>query len=146
MTNTLVWLRDFYWTHRMPVWAGGIGVAVVLWQSVMVLWIVRRLQELAHMRERLSRLADGLALLTDTTEAGLSTIVRELQQIGRRPGSRAASSRSAVARRVAAASRTGVDVATIATSEAMSESEVRLHMKLAEAATESAARGAALRP
>jgi ABC-type hemin transport system ATPase subunit len=96
------------------------------------------------MRERMSRLADGLALLTDTTEAGLSTLVREIQQLGRRPSVRAASSRNAVARRVAAASRTGMDVATIATSESMSESEVQLHMRLAEAAIESAARGAAL--
>jgi hypothetical protein len=57
----------------------GVGV-VLLVQTMLALWAVRRLDELAHIRERLSRLADGLALLTDTTEAGLATIARELQQ------------------------------------------------------------------
>ncbi len=106
--------------------------AILLVQTVLVLWAARRLDELTNIRERLSRLADGLALLTDTTEAGLATIARELQQqqAGRAPVARA--SRANVSRRVIAAVRKGEDLATIAGQEALSESEVRLHLKLAQ--------------
>lgn len=106
--------------------------AVLLVQTVLVLWAARRLDELTNIRERLSRLADGLALLTDTTEAGLATIARELQQqqVGRAPAPRA--TRAAVSRRVVAAVRKGEDLTTIAGQEALSESEVRLHLKLAQ--------------
>src|SRR5690606_25745708 len=52
-----------------------IGMVVLLLaQTAFVWWVSRRMAELAHIRERMSRLADGLALLTDTTEAGLTTI------------------------------------------------------------------------
>lgn len=105
--------------------------AVLLVQTVLVLWAARRLDELTNIRERLSRLADGLALLTDTTEAGLATIARELQQqVGRAAAPRA--TRAAVSRRVVAAVRKGEDLTTIAGQEALSESEVRLHLKLAQ--------------
>jgi hypothetical protein len=106
--------------------------AVLLVQTVLVLWAARRLDELTNIRERLSRLADGLALLTDTTEAGLATIARELQQqqAGRASAPRAP--RAAVSRRVVAAARKGEDLTTIAGQEALSESEVRLHLKLAQ--------------
>jgi hypothetical protein len=106
--------------------------AVLLVQTVLVLWAARRLDELTNIRERLSRLADGLALLTDTTEAGLATIARELQQqqVGRASAPRA--TRAAVSRRVVAAVRKGEDLTTIAGQEALSESEVRLHLKLAQ--------------
>jgi predicted flap endonuclease-1-like 5' DNA nuclease len=79
-------------------------------------------------------LCSGLALLTDTTEAGLSTIARELQhqQAGRGPAPRSAS-RAAVSRRVVAAARKGDDLTTIAGNEMLSESEVRLHLQLATA-------------
>lgn len=106
-----------------------VGV-VLLAQTVLVLWAVRRLDELNSIRERLSRLADGLALLTDTTEAGLSTIARELQQQGRTSGAQA--SRASVGRRVMAAAANGEALAAIAGDEALSESEVRLHLALAE--------------
>ncbi len=103
-------------------------------QTALILWALRRLGELAHFRERLSRLADGLALLTDTTEAGMATLARELQQSQgtRRPAAPRAASRAAVGKRVLAAVRKGEDLASIADNEALSESEVRLHLKLAE--------------
>jgi len=73
--------KEFYWIHRTAFLAGGGAVAALLLiQTGMVLWTTWRLRELSHMRERLSRLADGLALLTDTTEAGLAAMVNELQQ------------------------------------------------------------------
>jgi hypothetical protein len=104
--------------------------ALLLVQIALVMWAVRRLDELTGIRERLSRLADGLALLTDTTEAGLSTIARELQQqAGRASGAQA--SRATVGRRVVAAAQKGETLSTIAGHEALSESEVRLHLTLA---------------
>ncbi len=127
-------LTDLYWENRdMVRIAIGVG-GVLLVQTMLGLWAVRRLDELAQIRERLSRLADGLALLTDTTEAGLATIARELQQqhVGRAPAARPAS-RAAVSRRVVAAARKGEDLTTIAGNEALSESEVRLHLQLAKA-------------
>lgn len=120
--------------NRLLLQIVGVAGVVLLLQTVLVLWAVRRLDELARLRERLSRLADGLALLTDTTEAGMATLARELQQLqaGRATPPRA--SRSTVSRRVVAAVRKGDDVTTIAGQEALSESEVRLHLKLAQAA------------
>ena len=68
-----------------------------------MLWTLRRLRELSHMRERMSRLADGLALLTDTTEAGLSALVDELRKAKKAAAPRAP--RATVAKRVATAAK-----------------------------------------
>jgi len=111
--------------------AGLLGV-VLLVQSLLALWTLRRLREVGHLRERLARLADGLALLTDTTESGLSTIIREVEQLGRRHTPPAAP-RVAVARRVAAAAQRGAGIADIAGAERLSQSEVGLHLSLADA-------------
>lgn len=126
-------LTSFSWLQRDVLFAAaGIG-AVLLAQTVLMLWVVRRLDELTNIRERISRLADGLALLTDTTESGLATIARELQQLAARPAaSPRASSRTSVGKRVATAARRGDDLAAIAGKEALSESEVRLHLALAQ--------------
>lgn len=124
--------REFYWAHR-DVFRLAMAVAVVLAaQSVLLFVAFRRLSELAHFRERLSRLADGLALLTDTTEAGMNTLARELQQGARRAAPARPTTRAAVSKRVLAAVRKGEDLASIAEVEQMSESEVRLHLALAE--------------
>lgn len=133
-------VSSFYWEHR-EVFRIAIGVgAVLLVQTVLMLWAVRRLDELTHIRERISRLADGLALLTDTTEAGLATIARELQQATTaRAATPRASSRASVSKRVVTAAKRGDDLAVIAGKEAMSESEVRLHLALAQERMRSAA-------
>ena len=124
--------KDFYWLHRTLFLAGGGAVsALVLIQAGLVFWTSWRLRELGHMRERLSRLADGLALLTDTTEAGLAAMARELQPAKRKPVR--ATSQASVNKRVVAAAKKGADLSRIAHHEALSESEVRLHLKLAEA-------------
>ena len=125
-------IRDFYWEHREAFRIGMACAAVLLVQTVLVLWVVRRIGEIGHMRERLSRLADGLALLTDTTEAGLATLAREVQQQVRKPAAPRAASRATVNKRVVAAARKGEDLSQIADHEALSESEVRLHLRLAE--------------
>jgi len=130
---TLLWLKEFYWWHRPAVIGSAAATGVVLLLVVLVLVVARRLREVEHLRERLSRLADGLALLTDTTEAGLAAVMRELHQLNQRPTTRSRS-RSAVAQRIAAAATAGENLARIANSESLSESEVRLHMRLAEGA------------
>ena len=126
-------VNAFYWAHRDAFHIAMAVGAVLLVQTVLLLWAARRLDELAHIRERLSRLADGLALLTDTTEAGLATIARELQQQApARAAAPRAASRASVSKRVATAAKRGENLAAIAGREALSESEVRLHLALAE--------------
>jgi hypothetical protein len=53
-------------------------------QLVILLWTLRRLAGVVETSASgMSRLADGLALLTDTTEAGLAAIVHQyLKQAG----------------------------------------------------------------
>lgn len=128
--------NSYYWEHR-DVFRLAIGMgAVLLVQTALLLWAVRRLDELGHIRERLSRLADGLALLTDTTEVGMATFARELQrQQGPRASAPRSSTRASVSKRVVAAARKGDDLATIAGRESLSESEVRLHLQLAQRRT-----------
>jgi hypothetical protein len=91
-------VKDLYWASRGLLLVAA-GVAVVGAQGVLLLWTFRNLSELSHLRERLSRLADGLALLTDTTEAGLSAL---LEDLGRLKAGRAANGRPSVKGRTAA--------------------------------------------
>jgi hypothetical protein len=116
--------------------AGVAGMAVLLLAQIGIMaWTVRRLRELGHLRERMSRLADGLSLLTDTTEAGLQTIIRQVEHLGRTAIAVRPAPRAAVSRRVSAAARKGQPLAQIAERELLSESEVRLHLTMAGAAS-----------
>ena len=144
MTEIVLEVKEYYWAHRDVVRLAGGGAAIVLTQLVLMLWTLRRLRELSHLRERLSRLADGLALLTDTTEAGLSTIVEALRTPKKAAAPRAA--RAAVAKRVTTAARNGERIVAIAEREALSESEVRLHLALAQAQAEAEAAGRTRQP
>ena len=131
----LLWAKDFYWAHREAFRAAAAITTIALVNFSLLVWTARRLQELSLVRERVSRLADGLALLTDTTEAGLSTLIKEVEQLGgRRKTSTKTSSRTSVSKRVAAAVEKGEKVAEIATTEGLSESEVRLHLSMAKSA------------
>ena len=150
MTNELLWIKDWYWAHRDAVRVVMAVGAVAVFQIGLLLWTFRRLSELSHIRERMSRLADGLALLADTTESGLATLIREVEQIGKRrtPAPRSAP-RAAVSKRVVAAHLSGDRIPDIAEAESLSESEVRLHLALAEAARRDAnlgLRDSGLRP
>jgi len=125
--------RDFYWAHRDAFRMAAAGMVFVSAQLVILLWTLRRLQELSNIRERISRLADGLALLTDTTEAGFASILREIRQIGTQPKTTRAS-RPNVAKRVLNAARKGENLARIAEHEELSEGEVRLHLAMSDRA------------
>jgi hypothetical protein len=84
MTETLTEIREFYWANRDVMRIAAGAAVVLLTQTVLVVWALRRLRELGHLRERLSRLADGLALLTDTTDAGLTALIREVERLNAR--------------------------------------------------------------
>jgi hypothetical protein len=131
--DSLLWVKDVYWAHRDAIRAGVAITVIALVNGSLLVWIARQLQQIALIRERVSRLADGLALLTDTTEAGLSTLIKEVEQLGGRRKASKPSSRTSVSKRVAAAVEKGEKVAEIATTEGLSESEVRLHLSMAKA-------------
>lgn len=97
-----------------------------------LLWRVsRRLGREARINERLSHFAEALALLTDTTEAGLSNVAAQLDSSSARRAPRAVS-RAATSKRIVTAARRGRSIGEIARSEAVSESEIRLHLEMAD--------------
>jgi hypothetical protein len=132
MSGLLLEIKDFYWAHREALGILAAGLVFVCAQVVILLWTLRRLQELSNIRERMSRLADGLALLTDTTEAGLAAVAQQVEQLGRKAKSVRSSSRPSVAKRVVDLARKGERITRIAEHEALSESEVRLHLAMSK--------------
>lgn len=108
----------------------GLG-GMTLLQSVAlgVLLKQRRNLDLSRLEGRLSRFAEALALLTDTTQSGLASIAGELERAGRRPAP--AASRATTSKRIVTAVRRGRTVQQVAADEQVSESEIRLHLGLA---------------
>ena len=87
------------------------------------------------------RLDDGAVFRASAAEVG--ALASELEQIGRRKAAvPRASGRTATARRVVAAARSGEGVAKIARTEALSESEIRLHLALADSQRKDTTHGA----
>ena len=108
------------------------ALTVIVFAQTVALWrISRGMTGVARLGERLSRFAEALALLTDTTEAGLANVANELEQAGRRRASRAAA-RATTGRRISSAAERGRSVEEIAAFEALSESEIRLHLHMAD--------------
>jgi hypothetical protein len=112
---------------RVEFWA--LAAANVA-QLVVLAWFVRRVREMAQIQGRVARLTDAMTLLTDTTEAGLTTLIREME-LSRRQNVARTAPRASVARRVMAAHDTGQDLASIACDEALSEGEIHLHLAMA---------------
>ena len=113
------------------VYALGVLTVIVFAQTVALWRISRGMAGVARLGDRLGRFGEALALLTDTTEAGLANVANELEQSGRRRASRAAT-RASASRRISTASVRGKSVEEIAAFEALSESEVRLHLHMAD--------------
>jgi hypothetical protein len=115
----------------MPM-AVGAAVAAMAWlnllQLVLLVRLKRRVGDNERVNERLDHFAQALSLLTDTTEQGLENVAGGLQTLGRRMATRGGT--RATGRRIADAARGGRPFAAIAADEAMSESEVRLHVGL----------------
>ncbi len=114
-----------------------LGGAAVLQLALMVqLWRTSRAAGRGH--RRIEQLTSALELLTDTTESGLVNVAAELTRVGARPIA-PTSTRRATTERIAAAIDAGRPVAEVAADESLSETEVRLHLGLHEAAPRSRA-------
>ena len=96
----------------------GLAAAVIA-QSIVIVRVTRALQSFGRFGDRIAHLAAAMELLTDTTEAGLGNVA-----VG--------SSMAAAAKRITSAARRGGTIPEIAANELLSESEVRLHMTLAQ--------------
>jgi DNA-binding NarL/FixJ family response regulator len=118
---------EIYW------FAGGAVLVAALMASFRVQLLQQR--RLARLDERMAHLSAGISLLTDTAEGGLRDIALEIERLAA-AGAKASrpKARAATQRRVSTASRRGRSVQDIAAKEKMSEGEVRLHLKLADAA------------
>lgn len=110
----------------------GLG-GMTLLQSVAlgVMLKQRRHFDVSRLEGRLSRFGEALALLTDTTQSGFASIAGELalERTGRRPAP--AASRAVTSKRIVTAVRRGRTVQQVAADEQVSESEIRLHLGLA---------------
>jgi hypothetical protein len=104
-------------------------IVVSVFQSWLLLRLVRRMGHIGRFDERLSRCAQGLSLLVDTSEAGFAMLGSELAKLTAAPQPQA-SSRSTT-RRIVAAAKRGRDVPEIAAREGLAEGEVRLRMHMA---------------
>lgn len=121
------------WTLPTPMMAAvtGLGVfgLVQLVQLVLLWRLARSSKVAADALARVERLTAALELLTDTTEEGFVNVATELERLGARPVA-PQSTRRATTKRIASAARKGQSIAAIAVAEAISESEVRLHLGL----------------
>jgi hypothetical protein len=108
----------------------GLASLVVV-EGLAIVTLSRSVRKVSRVSEKIAHLNSALVLLTDTTEAGMASIAAELERIGTLERSSTAVNRGATSRRIAAALLNGHSLEQIAASEALSESEVRLHMRLA---------------
>lgn len=133
MTELLTNLEELYWQNRDGVLLGAVFLGSFCVPLALLVWVMGRMSELSAIRERMSRLADGLALLTDATEAGLAALAAARAELPQQTvrNSRA-TTRASVAKRVIAAARKGEQISSIAERETLSESEVRLHLALSD--------------
>lgn len=107
-----------------------LGASSLL-QLVLIGILLRRQPhlDLSRAEQRLAHFGEALALLTDTTQAGFTSIAAELERAG---GRRAlVTNRAAATKRIVGAARKGRSVQDIAATEEVSESEIRLHLGLA---------------
>jgi len=109
-------------------------VAALVSVSVVQIWLlwklVRMMGHIGRFDDRLTRCAQGLSLLVDTSEAGFAMLGSEVSKLTAAPQPQA-SSRSTT-RRIVAAAKRGRDVPEIAAREGLAEGEVRLRMHLAD--------------
>jgi hypothetical protein len=96
-----------------------------------LLWrLVRLMGHIGRFDERLTRCAQGLSLLVDTSEAGFAMLGGELGKLTAAPQPQATS--RSTTRRIVAAARRGREVPEIAAQEGLAEGEVRLRMHMAD--------------
>jgi hypothetical protein len=123
------------------LWAVGVGALAVVVGSawVFVLWrAVGLLRSLSGLEDRVARLTEALALLTDTTETGFRSLTEQMVPVTVSPAPGARRAEPAIrttTSRVVRASKQGQTAIEIAAAEQVSEGEVRLRLNLAQAAT-----------
>jgi hypothetical protein len=109
-----------------------IGLAaLVVVEGLVIVHLSRTVRKVSKVSDRVATLGAALALLTDTTEAGLASVAAELERVGTLKRSATTATRRATSRRITTAAKNGHSLEDIAASEALSESEVRLHLQLA---------------
>lgn len=101
---------------------------VIVAHTAILMRVWALLRRPARTEDRLAHFAEALALLTDTTEAGLANVALELESTRRRTPR--GTSRAATAKRIATAARKGQSIEDIIAAEALSESEIRLHLRM----------------
>jgi hypothetical protein len=114
---------------EMYLWsaAGVLLTALVAWLRMLVL----QHRQIARLGDRITHLAAGISLLTDTVESGMRDVALEIERLRAvKAASPKPKARVAAQRRVATAARRGRSVQDIAAKEKMSESEVRLRLQL----------------
>jgi hypothetical protein len=109
-----------------------LGGAAFL-QLVLMVQLWRTSRAAGRGDRRIEQLTSALELLTDTTESGFVNVAAELTRVGARPIT-PTSTRRATSERIAAAIDEGRPIAEVAAAEGLSETEVRLHLGLHEAA------------
>lgn len=113
-----------------PMTAAAAALALFGLVQLVLLWkLARSTRAMADATGRVAQLTAALELLTDTTEEGFVNVASELERLGAKPLA-PGSSRRATTRRIAAAAKKGASIEAIAAAEALSESEVRLHLGL----------------
>lgn len=123
----------------MDVWTIVTAGAVVGGSQLLVVWAATSARRAAgRLEQRTAALADALALLTETSEAGFHAVASELIRGAAGRPVRTASPR-ATTTRVRAAARRGASPSEIAADEQMSEGEVRLRLHLGESSAVSVA-------
>lgn len=117
-------------------------VAALIVVSVIQSWLlwrlVRSMGHIGRFDERLTRCAQGLSLLVDTSEAGFAMLGGEISKLTVAP--KTPVSGRTTTRRIVAAAKRGRDIPEIAAREGVSEGEVRLRMVLADVPAESTSR------
>ena len=107
---------------------GFIALAILTLAQTAAIWrMSRAMRATTRLNDRLSHFAEALTLLTDTTEIGLANVAAELEVTGRKRAARSVAPRAA-SKRIVKAARRGQAIDEIAAAEAISESEVRLHL------------------
>jgi hypothetical protein len=125
-------MTDYLMAGGMTAAAGGAGLAIGFAGIVVATIVMARRRQATVLRrldDRITHLAAGVSLLTNTTEDGLRSVALE---IARLTGTADPAPRvqPTARERIAAAAGHGRSVQDIAASEQVSEGEVLLHLLL----------------
>jgi hypothetical protein len=116
----------------MPMSLVVTGLVLMVCQIAVTVYLVRVIARMAQIDARVARLADAMALLTETTESSFGVVATQLERMSVTTSNRRGTPARTTTARVAGAARRGRSVGEIAAKEGVSEGEVRLRLHLAE--------------